>query len=175
MITTPPEFGPALKRAREARKVSQSKLADRAGFDHSYVSRLEAGARTPTRDAVDRLGEALELPKDEWDALRYAAGFRPEDPIRLAFDGEPQIVTAVEFFRSEQVSAAMKANIWNLMEGALDPPPFTVYPPATAYCPIHKTVLVALDDDVYDFLCRECRVGYMAGGVIWRSTKGDTP
>ena len=172
MTTAPPEFGPALKRSREARGVSQSKLAERAGYDHSYVSRLESGVRTPTRDAVDRLGEALALPEEDRDALRHAAGFRPEDPVRLAFDGEPEIITAVAFFRSDQVSPAIKANIWNLMEGALNPPSFTVYPPATAYCPVHKTILVTIDDDAYDFLCRECRTGYLSSEVIWRSQKG---
>ena len=51
-------FGVTLKRFREARRVSQSKLAERAGFDHSYVSRLESSARTPTRDAVEQLAGA---------------------------------------------------------------------------------------------------------------------
>ena len=55
------QFGALLKGFRERRGVSQSKLAERANFDHSYVSRLESGSRMPTRDAVDRLGMALGL------------------------------------------------------------------------------------------------------------------
>ncbi|MFM8595041.1 MAG: helix-turn-helix domain-containing protein [Chloroflexota bacterium] len=59
------EFGMQLKSLREARRVSQSKLAERAEFDHSYVSRLESGARMPTRDAVERLSSALLLAQSE--------------------------------------------------------------------------------------------------------------
>ena len=33
------DFGGLLKAMREARRISQSKLAERADFDHSYVSR----------------------------------------------------------------------------------------------------------------------------------------
>jgi transcriptional regulator with XRE-family HTH domain len=61
MSEQPGGFGKTLKHYREGRRVSQSKLAERAGLDHSYVSRLESGARTPTRDAVEQLSRALEL------------------------------------------------------------------------------------------------------------------
>ena len=44
------EFGSLLKTLRERHGVSQSKLAERADFDHSYVSRLESGARMPQAD-----------------------------------------------------------------------------------------------------------------------------
>src|SRR3954453_23618842 len=67
------EFGQLLKSLRERRGVSQSKLAERAEFDHSYVSRLEGGARMPTRDAVDRLGDAMDLSEGERDMLLAAA------------------------------------------------------------------------------------------------------
>ena len=69
------EFGPLLKGFRERRNVSQSKLAERAQLDHSYVSRLESGVRTPTRDAVDRLAAALMVGPEDRDALLRAAGF----------------------------------------------------------------------------------------------------
>src|SRR5215211_5731792 len=63
------DFGGLLKAMREARRISQSKLAERADFDHSYVSRLESGARMPTRDAVERLASALTLAQSEEDGL----------------------------------------------------------------------------------------------------------
>jgi transcriptional regulator with XRE-family HTH domain len=69
------EFGPLLKGFREARYLSQSKLADRASLCHSYVSRLESGARMPTRESVDRLAAALKLEPEERDRLLNAAGF----------------------------------------------------------------------------------------------------
>jgi transcriptional regulator with XRE-family HTH domain len=69
------EFGPLLKKFRESKGVSQSKLAERASLCHSYISRLESGARMPTREAVDRLAAALRLEPEERDRLHHAAGF----------------------------------------------------------------------------------------------------
>ncbi|CAN5164678.1 hypothetical protein BH23CHL1_BH23CHL1_09370 [soil metagenome] len=70
-------FSVALRQSRERQRLSQSRLAAAAGFDHSYVSRLEGGTRTPTRDAVVKLGDALTLDDIETDALLAAAGFMP--------------------------------------------------------------------------------------------------
>jgi transcriptional regulator with XRE-family HTH domain len=69
------EFGSVLAHLRTARGLAQTKLAWRADFDHSYVSRLEAGHRMPTRDAVDRLARAMDATPPERDALLEAAGF----------------------------------------------------------------------------------------------------
>lgn len=74
-------FGETLKQLREVRRISQSKLGHRAGFDHSYVSRLEDGTRQPSRATVMALAAALELSDVETDELRQAAGFSPRiDP-----------------------------------------------------------------------------------------------
>ena len=66
-------FGPVLKRFREARRVSQSKLAERAGFDHSYVSRLESGAR---------LTATTHLPLSQ---VARRCGFSSAETFRQAF------------------------------------------------------------------------------------------
>lgn len=67
-----------LKKLREESGLSQSKLAEFGEFDHSYVSRLEAGARMPTRDAVLRIAKALGLPEgdERREKLLDLAGFR---------------------------------------------------------------------------------------------------
>lgn len=70
-------FAVALRQNRERKRLSQSRLAAAAGFDHSYVSRLESGTRTPTRDAVVKLSEALGLDDIQTDALLATAGFMP--------------------------------------------------------------------------------------------------
>lgn len=72
------KFATALRQAREAAGLSQSRLAARAGYDHSYVSRLESDSRAPTRDAVLNLGNAMGLPDVDRDFLLAAAGFLPE-------------------------------------------------------------------------------------------------
>lgn len=93
-------FGIALQDARVMRRVSQSKLAARAGFDHSYVSRLESGTRTPTREAVLHLAGALGLDAAGTDQLLSAAGFLPGDVASL-LAGEPDLVQVLEVLRSD--------------------------------------------------------------------------
>lgn len=83
-------FALALRKTRERQRLSQSRLAAAAGFDHSYVSRLESGTRTPTRDAVSKLGEALMLDAIETDALLASAGFMP-DRIENLLAAEPVV------------------------------------------------------------------------------------
>ncbi len=83
-------FGSTLKTFRERRRVSQSKLAAAATFDHSYVSRLESGARTPTRDAVIQLASALGLKQVDRDELLASGGFLPENTASLLVD-HPEI------------------------------------------------------------------------------------
>jgi transcriptional regulator with XRE-family HTH domain len=100
-------FGVKLKGFREVRRVSQSKLAQRAGFDHSYVSRLESGARTPTRDAVEQLAQALELEQVGRDELLAAAGFLPGEVASL-LSGEPEITEVLGLLQNQQVPEAYR-------------------------------------------------------------------
>ena len=100
-------FGTALKQLREERRVSQSKLAERAGFDHSYVSRLESGARTPTRDAVMQLAGALQLDAGGQDSLLAAAGFLPKEVSSL-LSAEPEISDLLHLLHNEAVPAEVR-------------------------------------------------------------------
>ncbi len=97
----------ALKRLREGRRVSQSKLAERAGFDHSYVSRLESGARMPTRDAVEQLAKALELEQVNRDELLASAGFLPGEVASL-LSGEPEITEVLALLQNTSVPEAYR-------------------------------------------------------------------
>lgn len=96
------QFGATLKRYREARRVSQSKLAERAGFDHSYVSRLESGARTPTRDAVQQLADALGLERLQQDELLASAGFLPQEVSSL-LSSEPEITDVLALLQNSSM------------------------------------------------------------------------
>ncbi|MDQ3656199.1 MAG: helix-turn-helix transcriptional regulator [Chloroflexota bacterium] len=100
-------FGLTLKKFREARRVSQSKLAARAGFDHSYVSRLESGARTPTRDAVEQLAIALDLEPINRDELLASAGFLPGELSSL-LSGEPEITEVLGLLQNNHVPEAYR-------------------------------------------------------------------
>ena len=103
-------FGVTLKRYRESGRVSQSKLAERAGFDHSYVSRLESGARTPTREAVLQLAQALLAEPAGQDELLAAAGFMPRE-ISSLLTGEPEVTEVLVLLRNDAVPEAFRANV----------------------------------------------------------------
>lgn len=76
--TPPTTFATALRRYRKRCHYSQAGLARMAGFNHSYISRLESGNReTPTREAIDALATAMVLDAADRDALMIAGGYVP--------------------------------------------------------------------------------------------------
>lgn len=114
--TKVPNFGPTLKAFRERDStLTQGKLAERAGFDHSTVGRLEAGTRDPSREVVVKLATALGLDATDTDRLLEAADYRPVsiahrlalpalanlDAIYREADAETkrQIATMIDFIR----------------------------------------------------------------------------
>ena len=68
-------FGECLAAQRHARGLSQAKLAEAAGIERSYVSRLEGGSRAPSRAMVLALAGALNATPEERDSLLAAAGY----------------------------------------------------------------------------------------------------
>lgn len=70
-------FPEQLARYRRARGWSQYQLAAAADFDHSFISRLEAGKRRPSRVVVEILIQALALDEAAGRALLVAAGYWP--------------------------------------------------------------------------------------------------
>jgi transcriptional regulator with XRE-family HTH domain len=123
------EFGTLLKQLRERNNVSQSKLAEHAKFDHSYVSRLESGARMPTRDAVDRLGEAMELDQQLRDSMLAAAGFLPRDVSSL-LSSEPVIGEVLELLQNEAVPSEYRDSVRQVLHLLTQQARFAVRPGA---------------------------------------------
>lgn len=107
---TIPGFAPLLREYRDRRRLSQSRLAEAAGFDHSYVSRLESGTRMPTRDAVSKLADAMGLHEGERDALLASAGFLPSDVNNL-FANEPVIGEVLTLLANREISAEVRDDI----------------------------------------------------------------
>lgn len=70
-------FPATLASFRTARDWSQRQLADEAGYDHSYISRLEAGSREPSNFTVAVLAGVLGLGRAENDLLHISAGYLP--------------------------------------------------------------------------------------------------
>lgn len=80
-------FGAVLRRYREARSMSQERLAEAAGVSPGYVSLVETGKRgkRPSRDVVISLAQALRV--DPVILLRAAGRLQPGD--RLSPDERP--------------------------------------------------------------------------------------
>ncbi len=108
------EFRALLKRHREARRWSQERLASEAEMDHSLVSRLESGQRSPTREAIAKLARGLELPTEQKDRLLIAAGFFPEQPENALAD-EPAVTRIYRILRDEQTPQPVRDNIRALL------------------------------------------------------------
>ena len=54
-------LGQNVRRRREARALTQEKLAEKAGLDPTYISGIERGLRNPGIKNVARLAKALGL------------------------------------------------------------------------------------------------------------------
>ena len=52
-------LGQNVRRRREARELTQEKLAEKAGLDPTYISGIERGLRNPGIKNVARLAKAL--------------------------------------------------------------------------------------------------------------------
>lgn len=55
-------LGQAIKAQREQLRLSQEQLAERCGFDRTYISLLERGKRNPSFLNLLRLSKGLEIP-----------------------------------------------------------------------------------------------------------------
>lgn len=107
-------FAACLREMRARARLSQSRLAEAAGFDHSYVSRLESGGRLPTRDAVVKLAAAMQLTEHDRDALLAAAGFMP-GRVESLLAGEPVLGEALEFLQNRTVPAEVRDDVRNMI------------------------------------------------------------
>ncbi|ALG85010.1 helix-turn-helix domain-containing protein [Gordonia phthalatica] len=76
-LTSPPDVGPALRRWRQHRQLSQLQLADRAGVSTRHLSWVENGRSHPTRDMIERLADHLDVPLRERNQLLLSGGFAP--------------------------------------------------------------------------------------------------
>ena len=57
--------GDLIRAAREAAKLTQTELAERAGYDQSGISLIERGTREPSQPVLRRLARALKVKPGE--------------------------------------------------------------------------------------------------------------
>lgn len=98
-MTSPGEL---LRQHRNHRGLSQTRLAENAGCEHSYLSRLETGGRQPSRDTLEGIIRALDLDHEQADELRLAYGFRAASDLAV-LAGEPELVRLALALRSSRL------------------------------------------------------------------------
>ena len=53
-------FGQAVRKLRQAKKISQEELAERSGLHRTYISDIELGKRNVSLENIERIAVALE-------------------------------------------------------------------------------------------------------------------
>lgn len=112
MTATP--FSSTLATLRASRRISQSRLAEAAGVQHSFVSRLESGSRSPSRNTVVALADALGATDSERANLLGAAGFASQTPIH-----DPTVAELHDVLHDASVPVAARDALRALVGGAL--------------------------------------------------------
>jgi transcriptional regulator with XRE-family HTH domain len=111
-------FSEQLKAWRGRRGLAQLALAGRAGISQGHLSFLELGRAAPSREMVDRLAGALDLPLRQHNALLLAAGFAPEWRQRdLAAPDLAEVTRALDYMLAQQepYPAVVVDRHWNLL------------------------------------------------------------
>jgi transcriptional regulator with XRE-family HTH domain len=83
---TPDTFGPRLRELRKARGLTQKQLADAAGVDSTYLSKVEAGRMTAPKEATLRwIAEALNYSGDRLvlESGRVPARYLPDVTAKM--------------------------------------------------------------------------------------------
>ncbi len=105
-------FGELLREMRRASGLSQRQLADRAGVDFTYISKLENGRLpAPADDTVVRLCEVLGCPAEEF----FAAAKKLPTGLGESLVGEPAALR----FLQEASRLKLSQEEWERMLGNL--------------------------------------------------------
>jgi transcriptional regulator with XRE-family HTH domain len=112
-------FAERLRWWREHRGHSQLAMAGRAGVSQRHLSFLELGRASPSREMVDRLAAALDIPLRQHNALLLAAGFAPEWRQRdLGAPDLAEVASALDYMLAQQepYPAVVVDRHWNLLK-----------------------------------------------------------
>jgi transcriptional regulator with XRE-family HTH domain len=111
-------FAALLRWWRAQRGLSQLALAERAGISQRHLSFLELARAHPSRDMVEQIANALDIPLRQHNALLVAAGFAPQ--WRETDLGAPELAavnTALDYVLAQQepYPAVVVDRHWNLL------------------------------------------------------------
>ena len=85
LLPTRTVVGRVIREWRLDRQVGQALLAERAGLNPTHVSRLESGARNPSRECLTAIAAALGT---DPSPFLIAGGFLPEPIVRQMERGQ---------------------------------------------------------------------------------------
>ena len=101
-------FNEWLRAQLKAKKMSQRQLAQQSGVDHSTISRLVRGDRTPSLGTATKLARGLRELRDDADSAQYFGliangGSHPTARVEYALRAddllnEPQIRQVMEYY-----------------------------------------------------------------------------
>jgi len=114
-------FGLALRRRREARRMSQLDLALTCDVSARHISFLESGRAAPSRAMVLKLAAGLLMPRSATNALLTAAGFAAVYPVTPMDAGimEPfRAMLAFMMARHEPYPAILCDRHWNVRDAS---------------------------------------------------------
>ncbi len=112
------EFARTLTRMREERRLTQMAVAQAAGVDKGYVSRLEKGTRHPRRVIVEALIDGLGLDPFEAGELLTAAGYTAISSDADILRVEPELRRALDLMADPTTPDFMRASLRSLFEMA---------------------------------------------------------
>ena len=156
-MATETTFAARLRWWRERRGLSQLALAGRAGVSQRHLSFLELGRASPSREMVDRLVTALDIPLRQHNALLLAAGLAPEWRQQdLAAPDLAEVARALDYMLAQQepYPAVVVDRHWNLLRsntGAVRLVEFLVGPIAPG-TPINLAEALVAPDVLRPFL-----------------------
>jgi transcriptional regulator with XRE-family HTH domain len=119
-MTNETTFAERLGWWRRNRGFSQLELAGRAGISQRHLSFLELGRASPSREMVDRLVAAMNVPLRQHNALLLLAGFAPLWRQReLAAPDLAEVKSALDYMLAQQepYPAVVVDRHWTLLQG----------------------------------------------------------
>jgi transcriptional regulator with XRE-family HTH domain len=111
-------FAALLRWWRAQRGLSQLALAHRASISQRHLSFLELGRARPSRDMVQQIAEALDVPLRQHNVMLVAAGFAPEwNETDLSAPELAAVNSALNYIMAQQepYPAVVVDRQWNLL------------------------------------------------------------
>lgn len=87
-------FGQILRQARRKRGMSQRELGMVANISSAAINRYERGDRSPTRENIERLGDALRVSVKGRAVFYISVGLLPASPVTRKVCAELLLHTA---------------------------------------------------------------------------------